>query len=94
VPGGLPTAGAAAADLVAPLAGSTCSFEQLDTTLHIVAPRTAHWLDTHPAQAEQFGRDYDSPHRDAALRSLYAEHPDIAPDLSEAQQAANTCHNY
>lgn len=78
-------AGAAYADPMGdlePLLSSSCSFAQIDSALHQVAPDTAAQLDAAPGQKAALKNAYDQPHGSAA---------GLLPAV-DRRTAANGCH--
>ncbi|GAB2537466.1 hemophore-related protein [Nocardia heshunensis] len=98
--------GAAAADPMSdlePLLTSSCSFDQIDSALHDVAPDTAAQLDALPAQKSALKSAYDRPidERRTAFQALITQqqqmgvaanaNPAFGPKMS---QVVGSCHQY
>jgi hemophore-related protein len=90
-------------DAFDPLLSSSCSFEQVDTALHHVAPDAAANLDSSPQQKNQLRQAYNQPpqKRRAAFQQLVAQQQKSgAPAGANATLAAtmgkiaDTCSRY
>ncbi len=91
------------ADAFGPLLTSSCSFEQVDTALHHVAPDAATQLDSAPQQKNQLRQAYNRPpgQRRAAFQQLMAQQrTQGVPAGAEAalatkmREVADTCSRY
>jgi hemophore-related protein len=110
---GLSGAGTASADLIddaAPLLTSTCSFVQIDSALHDVAPAAAARLDAAPLQKSvlRFALSQPADERQAMFGPLTSQRerlgvltdfrPGSGTDKAEAgaelRKVADTCHSY
>ncbi|WP_330180104.1 hemophore-related protein [Nocardia sp. NBC_01503] len=99
-------AGAAYADPMGdlePLLSSSCSFAQIDSALHQVAPDTAAQLDAAPGQKAALKNAYDQPadQRRASFQQLIAEQQRMGVTATANQdfgakmsQVVDTCHQY
>lgn len=99
-------AGAAYADPMGdlePLLSSSCSFAQVDSALHQVAPDTAAQLDAAPGQKAALKNAYDQPvdQRRASFQKLIAEQQQMGVTANANQdfgtkmsQVVDTCHQY
>lgn len=106
-----PAASASAdpADLFDPLLNSTCSFNQIDGSLHDRYPDIAARLDGMPEQKTELQSLFELPieRRHSAVNDYLAQNPGLrdraeqlvnSPAGAQAspiiQDVANTCHNY
>ncbi len=100
-------AAASAQPLDHPLLNSTCTFEQVDKALHVVAPDAAARLDTQPEAKAAIKAVWELPvdQRKARVQQFLAQQPDagawrdqnpgkVAEILQKGQQIADTCGNY
>ncbi|WP_216896626.1 hemophore-related protein [Nocardia alni] len=90
-------------DAFGPLLTSSCSFEQVDTALHRVAPDAATQLDSAPQQKNQLRQAYNRPpgERRAAFQQLMAEQQTKgvpagadAALAAKMREIADTCGRY
>lgn len=88
---------------IGPLLESTCSFAQVDSALHKVAPDTAAQLDAAPAQKELVRQAFNQPpaQRKAAFQQLIGQQQRSGMQASpnaefgaKLRQVVDTCHRY